>query len=142
MTGVQTCALPIFLLSFLFLGQANVRSIPSVASSLELEDSEGECRSFLLCFLFFFNIYIYIYIYMPFPCLLLPLRSPLRLCLFSAVMLRFPHPFFNLLCALSQSLLRNQRSNMSRFRLRSPILVSPFPFFFFFYRLSLFSFLF
>ena len=35
------------LLSFLLLGQA------SVASSLESKDSEGECRSFLLCFLFF-----------------------------------------------------------------------------------------
>ena len=30
-----------------------MRSAPSAASSLESEDSEGGCRSFLLCFLFF-----------------------------------------------------------------------------------------
>ena len=41
-----------FLLSFLLLDQASVRSVPSVASSLESENSEGECRLFLLCFLF------------------------------------------------------------------------------------------
>ena len=41
-----------FLLSFLLLGQASVRSVPSVASSLESENSESECRLFLLCFLF------------------------------------------------------------------------------------------
>ena len=64
MTGVQTCALrslPFFefLLPFLFLGQASVRSVPSVASSLESEDSEGGCKSSLLCFLFFFLFFCY-----------------------------------------------------------------------------------
>ena len=49
-----------FLLSFLFLGQANVRSIPSVASSLESEDSEGGYISFLLCFLFFLSFYAFL----------------------------------------------------------------------------------
>ena len=41
-----------FLLSFLLLGQASVSSAPSVASSLESENSEGECELFPLCFLF------------------------------------------------------------------------------------------
>ena len=41
-----------FLLSFLLLDQANVKTVPSVASSLEPENSEGECRLLLLCFLF------------------------------------------------------------------------------------------
>ena len=59
--------------SFLFLGQANVRSVPSIASSLESKDSEGGCRSSLLCFLFFLFFLIF---FMPFPCLLLLWRSP------------------------------------------------------------------
>ena len=41
-----------FLLSFLLLDQASVKTVPSVASSLESENSEGECRLLLLCFLF------------------------------------------------------------------------------------------
>ena len=120
-----------FLLSFLLLGQARVRSVPSVASSLESEDSEGGCRSSLLCFLFFL-----LFFYAFPPCLLLLSRSLLRLYLLSVVMLKFPHPFFNLLCVLSQSLLRNQRSKRRRFHPRRPILVSlffflpPLPFFF------------
>ena len=36
-----------------------MRSVPSVASSLESKDSEGGCRSFLLCFLFFLSFYIF-----------------------------------------------------------------------------------
>ena len=36
-----------------------MRSIPSVASSLELKDSEGGCRSFLLCFIFFLSFYTF-----------------------------------------------------------------------------------
>ena len=48
-----------FLLSFLFLGQASVRSVPNIAFSLESEDSEGGCRSFLLCFLFFLSFYTF-----------------------------------------------------------------------------------
>ena len=32
-------------------------SVPSVASSLESEDSEGGCRSSLMCFLFFLSFY-------------------------------------------------------------------------------------
>ena len=71
------------------------------------------------------------FLFMPFPYLLLLWRSPLRLYLLSAVLLRFPHPFFNLLCVLSQSLLRNQRSKRRRFCPRRLILVSRFPFFFF-----------
>ena len=41
-----------FLLSFLLLGQACVRSVPSIASFLESKNLEGECRLFPLCFLF------------------------------------------------------------------------------------------
>ena len=118
-----------FFLSFLFLGQASVRSAPSVASSLESKDFEGGCRSSLLCFLFFL---FFFFSFMPFPCLLLLWRSPMRLYLLSAVMLRFSHPFFNLLCVFSQSLLRNQRSKRRRFCPMRPILVSLFPLFFFF----------
>ena len=33
-------------------------SVPSVASSLESEDSEGGCRSSLLCFLFFLLFFL------------------------------------------------------------------------------------
>ena len=72
------------------------------------------------------------FLFMPFPCLLLLWRSPMRLYLLSAVMLRFSHPFFNLLCVFSQSLLRNQRSKRRRFCPMRPILVSLFPLFFFF----------
>ena len=93
--------------SFLFLGQADVRSVPSIASSLESKDFEGGCRSSLLCFLFF--LFLFFYFFMPFPCLLLLWRSPcistffqpLHLYLLSAVILMFPHPFFNLLYVLS-----------------------------------------
>ena len=69
-----------FLLSFLLLGQASVRSVPSVAFSLELEDSKGECRSFLLCFLFFLSFST------PFPYLLLLWRSPLHLYLLLVIL--------------------------------------------------------
>ena len=48
-----------FFLSFLFLGQASVRSVPNVTSSLKLEDSKGGYRSFLLCFLFFLSFYTF-----------------------------------------------------------------------------------
>ena len=34
-----------------------MRYVPSVASSLELENSKGGCRSSLLCFLFFLSFY-------------------------------------------------------------------------------------
>ena len=34
-----------------------MRYVPSVASCLELEDSEGGCRLSLLCFLFFLSFY-------------------------------------------------------------------------------------
>ena len=34
-----------------------MRYVPSVASSLESEDSEGGCRLSLLCFLFFLSFY-------------------------------------------------------------------------------------
>ena len=50
-----------------------MRSVPSIASSLESKDSEGGCRSSLLCFLFFLFFLIF---FMPFPCLLLLWRSP------------------------------------------------------------------
>ena len=55
------CLLPFFefLLPFLFLGQASVRSVPSVASSLESEYSEGGCRLFLLCVLFLLSFYTF-----------------------------------------------------------------------------------
>ena len=102
-----------FLLSFLPLGQASVRSVPSVTSSLESEDSEGECRSLLLCFLFFLSFST------PFPRLLLLWRSPLHLYLLLAVSPQFPYPFFNLLCVISQNLPRNQRSRRKRLRLRA-----------------------
>ena len=36
-----------------------MRSIPNVASSLELEDSKNGCRSSLLCFLFFLSFYAF-----------------------------------------------------------------------------------
>ena len=36
-----------------------MKSVPSVASSLESEDSKGGCRSFLLCFLFFLSFYAF-----------------------------------------------------------------------------------
>ena len=36
-----------------------MRSVPSVASSLKSEDSEGGYRSFLLCFLFFLSFYTF-----------------------------------------------------------------------------------
>ena len=36
-----------------------MRSVPSIAFSLESEDSEGGCRSFLLCFLFFLSFYTF-----------------------------------------------------------------------------------
>ena len=111
-----------FLLSFLPLGQASVRSVPSVTSSLESEDSEGECRSLLPCFLFFLSFST------PFPRLLLLWRSPLHLYLLLAVSPQFPYPFFNLLCVISQNLPRNQRSRRRRFHLRRLILVCSFSF--------------
>ena len=36
-----------------------MKSVPSVASSLESEDSKGGCRTFLLCFLFFLSFYTF-----------------------------------------------------------------------------------
>ena len=111
-----------FLLSFLLLGQASRRYVPSITSSLESEDSEGECRSFLLCFLFFLSFST------PFPRLLLLWRSPLHLYLLLVVSPQFPHPFFNLLCVISQNLPRNQRGRRMRFRLRRLILVYSFSF--------------
>ena len=42
-----------------------------------------------------------------------------------AVLLRLSHPFFNLLCAFSQSFPRNQRNKRRRLRFKRPILVSP-----------------
>ena len=112
------------LLSFLLLGQA------SVSSSLESEDFEGECRSLLLCLLFFSFFFLF---FTPFPRLLLLWQSPLHLYLFLAVLPQFPHPFFNLLCVLSQNLLRNQRNRRRRFRLRRLILVCSFSFSLYFF---------
>ena len=58
-------------------------------------------------------------------------RSPLYPYPPLAVLLRLPNPFFNLLCALFQSLPRNQRNKRRRLLPKRLILVSPLSLFFF-----------
>ena len=108
-----------FPFSFSFSGQVSVRFATGIAYSLESEDSEGGHWSILLCS---FPLLLFVPLSCPF---LLLWRSPLYPYLPLAILLRFPHPFFNSPCALSQGLPRNHRNKRRRLRFKRPILVSP-----------------
>ena len=66
-------------------------------------------------------------------------RSPLYPYPPLALLLRLPNPFFNLLCALFQSLPRNQRNKRRRLLPKRPILVSPLSLFFYFFIFFIFT---
>ena len=106
-----------------------MRFASGAAFSLESKDSKGGRWSVLLC-----SLPLLLFMPLSWPFLLL-WRSPLYPYLPLAILLRFPHPFFNSPCAFSQGLPRNQRNKRRRLRFKRPILVSPFspPFFLFFF---------
>ena len=110
-----------------------MRSVSGAASSLESDSSKGGHLINL------YRVPFPFFLFLPLSCpLLLLWRSPLYLYFPLAILLRFPYPFFNLPCALSQGLPRNQRSKRRRLRFRRLMLVSPFfAFFFFCFWLSL-----
>ena len=131
-----TFLVSLFFLEFWFslprLGQTSVRSTPKAAPSLESKGSKGASCSSLLCFFFFF----FFFFLMLFPCLSLLWRSSQYPYLPLAISPRFPHPFFNVLCVLSQSPPRNQRSERTKPHYRKLIQVLPLfslPFFFLFF---------
>ena len=99
-----------------------MRSAPGAASSLESEDSEGGCRSFLLWFLFFPSFYA------------LPLSSssmakpPVSLPSFSHFA-KVSSPFLQLaMCPFLESSKKPEEQEEEA-PPRRPILVSPLPFF-------------
>lgn len=106
-----------FFFPFSFLGQANVRSTPSVASSLESENSEGERELFYTVFpcSFFLSLSSFLF--------LLPWRSPLHIFLPLAISPQVLHPFFNLLYVLSQNLRGNQGIRRRRLYLMKLVLI-------------------
>ena len=114
-----------FFFPFSFLGQANVRSALSVASSLESENSEGERELFYTVFPFSFFLSLSSFLF------LLPWRSPLHLFLPLAISLQVLHPLFNLLYVLSQNLRGNQGIRRRRLCLMKLVLIR-FSFLFFF----------
>ena len=104
-----------------------MRSVSGAASSLESDSSKGGHLINL------YRVPFPFFLFLPLSCpLLLLWRSPLYLYFPLAILLRFPYPFFNLPCALSQGLPRNKRSKRWRLRFRRLMLVSPFFAFFFF----------
>ena len=89
---------------FFLLGQTSEKPAPSVASSLESESSEGECKLLHRVFLFLSPPSFFLYIW----------RSPLHLSLPLATLPLVLHLFFNLPYVPSQNLRGSQEIRKKR----------------------------